>query len=87
MSAGKVYLSTDIEGTAGIVDWSQVLGPSPEYEVGRRLLLAEVNAAIDGAAEAGASAFLVNDAHATMFNLPPAAVYCISQRQELRVAA
>jgi D-amino peptidase len=75
MSAAKVYLSTDIEGTAGIVDWSQVLGPSPEYEVGRRLLLAEVNAAIDGAAEAGASAFLVNDAHATMFNLPPAAVH------------
>jgi D-amino peptidase len=75
MSAAKVYVSTDIEGTAGIVDWSQVLGPSPEYEVGRRLLLAEVNAAIDGAAEAGASAFLVNDAHATMFNLPPAAVH------------
>ena len=31
MSAAKVYLSTDIEGTAGIVDWGQVLGPSPEY--------------------------------------------------------
>ena len=27
MSAAKVYLSTDIEGTAGIVDWSQVIGP------------------------------------------------------------
>jgi D-amino peptidase len=75
VSAAKVYLSTDIEGTAGIVDWSQVIGPSAEYEVGRRLLLAEVNAAIDGAADAGASAFLVNDAHATMHNLPPAAVH------------
>jgi D-amino peptidase len=59
VSAAKVYLSTDIEGTAGIVDWGQVIGPSAEYEVGRRLLLAEVNAAIDGAADAGASAFLV----------------------------
>jgi D-amino peptidase len=75
VSAGKVYLSTDIEGTAGIVDWTQVLGPGAEYEVGRRLLLAEVNAAIDGAGEAGATAFLVNDAHAAMFNLPPAAVH------------
>ena len=75
MSAAKVYLSTDIEGTAGIVDWGQVIGPSAEYEVGRRLLLAEVNAAIDGAADAGAGAFLVNDAHATMHNLPPAAVH------------
>lgn len=75
MSAARIYLSTDIEGTAGIVDWTQVLGPSPEYEVGRRLLLAEVNAAIDGAAEAGATTFLVNDAHAFMFNLPPAAIH------------
>ena len=44
----KVFLSTDIEGTAGIVDWGQVLG-SGEYEMGRRLLQSEVNAAIDGA--------------------------------------
>ncbi|HXD69143.1 MAG TPA: M55 family metallopeptidase [Gaiellales bacterium] len=75
MSAARVYLSTDIEGTAGIVDWGQVLGPSSEYEVGRRLLLAEINAAIDGAGEAGAADFLVNDAHATMANLPPAAIH------------
>ncbi|MGH3138542.1 MAG: M55 family metallopeptidase [Gaiellales bacterium] len=75
MSAAKIYLSTDIEGTAGIVDWGQVLGPSAEYEVGRRLLLAEINAAIDGAGEAGATEFLVNDAHATMANLPPAAIH------------
>jgi len=75
VSAAKIYLSTDIEGTAGVVDWGQVLGPSQEYEVGRRLLLAEINSAIDGAAEAGATAFLVNDAHATMANLPPAAIH------------
>jgi D-amino peptidase len=71
----KIFLSTDIEGTAGIVDWEQVIGPGAEYEVGRRLLLAEVNASIDGAAEAGATAFVVNDAHTTMHNLPPAAVH------------
>jgi D-amino peptidase len=52
-----------------------VLGPGQEYEVGRRLLLAEINSAIDGAAEAGATAFLVNDAHAAMANLPPAAIH------------
>ena len=48
----KIFLSTDIEGTAGIVDWGQVLG-SGEYEMGRRLLQNEVNAAIDGAADGG----------------------------------
>jgi len=67
----RIFLSTDIEGTAGIVDWGQVLGPGAEYELGRRLLLDEVNAAIDGAADAGANEFLVNDSHYTMQNMPP----------------
>jgi D-amino peptidase len=67
----RVFISTDIEGTAGIVDWDQVLGPSGEYEMGRRLLLDEVNAAIDGAADGGATEFLVNDSHWTMQNMHP----------------
>ena len=67
----RIFISTDIEGTAGIVDWGQVLGPSGEYEMGRRLLLDEVNAAIDGAADGGATEFLVNDSHWTMQNMPP----------------
>jgi D-amino peptidase len=71
----KIYLSSDIEGTAGIVDWQQVIGPGPEYEIGRRLLLAEVNAAIDGALEGGASEIVVNDSHWMMQNLPPAELH------------
>jgi D-amino peptidase len=67
----RIFISTDIEGTAGIVDWAQVLGPGSEYEMGRRLLLDEVNASIDGAADGGATEFLVNDAHYTMQNMPP----------------
>jgi D-amino peptidase len=66
----KVYVSSDMEGTAGIVDWQQCVGPGAEYEYGRRLLLAEVNAAIDGALAAGATEVLVNDSHSTMQNLP-----------------
>jgi len=71
----KVFLSTDIEGTAGIADWNQVLGPGAEYEMGRRLLQDEVNAAIDGAAEAGATEFVVNDSHYLMQNLLPAELH------------
>jgi D-amino peptidase len=67
----KLYISSDIEGTAGIVDWRQVIGPGPEYEMGRRLLLNEINAAIDGATAAGADAIVLNDAHYMMANLPP----------------
>lgn len=67
----KVYISTDFEGVAGIVDWDQILVGSHDYEMGRRLLLGEVNAAIDGAGDAGADAFVVNDSHSSMRNLDP----------------
>jgi D-amino peptidase len=67
----KVFLSTDMEGTAGVVDWEQCTGDGPQAEAGRRLLLAEVNAAIQGAMEGGATQVVVNDSHSKMRNLPP----------------
>jgi D-amino peptidase len=66
----KVFLSTDMEGTAGVVDWEQCVGDGPEAAAGRRLLLAEVNAAIEGAVAGGATEIVVNDSHSTMRNLP-----------------
>ena len=71
----NVFISADIEGIAGIVDWQQVRGPGSDYEIGRQLLTDEVNAAIDGAVEAGARHVLVNDAHWTMQNIAPGALH------------
>ena len=68
----KVFISFDMEGVAGIVDWSQCRGPGQPYEEGRRLLLGEVNAAIDGALAGGATEIVCNDSHGTMNNLNPA---------------
>jgi D-amino peptidase len=68
----KVFLSTDMEGTAGVVDWEQCVGDGPQAAAGRRLLLGEVNAAITGAIAGGATEIVVNDSHSTMRNLPPA---------------
>jgi D-amino peptidase len=67
----RLYISTDFEGVAGIVDWDQILAGRYDYEMGRRLLLGELNAAIEGALEAGATSFVVNDSHNVMRNLPP----------------
>jgi D-amino peptidase len=67
----KVFISSDIEGCAGIVDWEQVIGTGREVEMGRRLLLGEVNAAIEGAIAGGADEIVVNDSHWTMQNLDP----------------
>ncbi len=68
----KVFVSSDMEGTAGIVDWEQVRPGSSAYPASVELLLAEVNAAIEGAVRAGATEVLVNDSHGRMANLPPA---------------
>ncbi|MDA8286108.1 MAG: M55 family metallopeptidase, partial [Actinomycetota bacterium] len=67
----KVFVSSDMEGTAGIVDWEQVRPGSSAYPASVELLLAEVNAAIEGAVRAGATEVLVNDSHGRMANLPP----------------
>jgi D-amino peptidase len=71
----KVFISFDMEGVAGIADWSQCRGPGQPYEEGRRLLLGEVNAAIDGALAGGATEIVCNDSHGTMNNLDPAALH------------
>lgn len=68
----RVYITVDIEGVAGVVDFSQgdVAGGA-DYELGRRLMTAEANAAIEGALEAGATEIIVNDGHAAARNLVP----------------
>ena len=67
----KLFLSTDFEGTSGIVAWEQIIEGNAEYEQGRRLLTDEVNAVINGAAQSGATEFVVNDSHHYMRNLHP----------------
>jgi D-amino peptidase len=68
----KVFISSDMEGTAGVVSWDQCRPGQHDYEHYRTLLQAEVNAAIDGANRAGGPhEFLVNDSHGRMANLRP----------------
>ena len=59
----KVTIWVDMEGVAGIVAWEQVMGGGVRYEEGRRLLTAEVNAAVRGAKAAGATEIVVLDCH------------------------
>ncbi|HPD07035.1 MAG TPA: M55 family metallopeptidase [Candidatus Bipolaricaulis sp.] len=68
----KVYVSADIEGIAGVTHWDETEIGKVGYEAARRQLAAEVWAACEGAAEAGAREILVKDAHDTGRNLTPA---------------
>ena len=60
----KVLISADMEGIGGVSTWEvQVDSKGREYEKFRRLMTQEVNAAIAGAVEAGATDVLVVDSH------------------------
>jgi D-amino peptidase len=66
----KVFITTDLEGVAGVLLDRQVgvTGDSAEYQKARRLLTQEVNAAVEGALAAGATEVIVDDAHSSGFN-------------------
>src|SRR5262245_38159005 len=60
----KLMISADMEGVSGIVDWEQVTPGHSEYlSRGRALMTGDVNAAINGAVERGASEVVVSDGH------------------------
>ena len=70
----KIFISSDMEGTAGVVDWDQCVAGGSQYPYYTELLTGEINAAIEGAMRAGATEFLVNDSHSKMANLKPDAL-------------
>jgi D-amino peptidase len=69
----KVFIVPDMEGMTGTVFSREVLSgfeagcetcrTSPDYERYRKLLAEDVNAVIEGAREAGATGFTVNEGH------------------------
>lgn len=60
----KIYVLADMEGTSGIRTEEQVRKSSAEYEEGRRLMMADINTAIDAALIAGADQVVTCDTHA-----------------------
>lgn len=70
----KIWISCDMEGVAGVVDWDQCRPGNPGYALGCALMQDEVNAAIEGAVAAGATEIVVNDSHGKMANLDPRAL-------------
>jgi D-amino peptidase len=59
----KVYVSADMEGIGGVISDVQAEPKGRDYEKFRRLMTEEVNAAIVGAYDAGATEVWVNDGH------------------------
>ena len=68
----KIVISADIEGASGIASFRECGYPrlpvgdpqaNPDYLSGRRWLTGDINAAVEGAIEAGATQFIVHDSH------------------------
>ncbi|HVQ42767.1 MAG TPA: M55 family metallopeptidase [Vicinamibacterales bacterium] len=67
----KVFISVDMEGLAGVVAATDVSPTGRDYAHFRAIMAAETNAAIEGAAAAGATEFVVRDSHGDKTNLLP----------------
>ena len=65
----KILIATDMEGISGVVDWDQVDRTKPEYGRFARIMTAEVNAAVRGAIDGGATEVAVTDGHANGRNI------------------
>ena len=68
----RILVSVDIEGVAGVTHTEQTRSGNGEYEKARACMIAEANAAIEGALAGGATEVLVNDSHGSFRNLVPA---------------
>lgn len=69
--AKKVFITIDMEGISGIVGGGMTGGDPKEYEYGRKLMVGDLNAAIEGALDFGADEITVSDAHGRMTNVQP----------------
>ena len=65
----KILIAADMEGITGVVHADQTDATHPEYQRFRRLMTADVNAAIRGAFDGGADEVVVSDGHGGARNI------------------
>jgi len=59
----KLLIAVDMEGTSGVTTWDQVTPGHAEWQRFRRIMTADVNAAIAGAYLGGVDEIVVSDGH------------------------
>lgn len=70
----RIFLSADIEGTAGIAHWDETEKGKIGYDHFAAQMTKEVAAACEGAVAAGAEEILIKDAHDSARNIDPEAL-------------
>lgn len=67
----RVFISVDMEGVTGVVHWEETNRAGKDYDYFRTVMTKEANAAIEGAAAAGATEIVVRDSHGSARNILP----------------
>jgi D-amino peptidase len=67
----KVFISVDMEGITGVANWEDVSRSGKDYDLFRKIMTYETNAAIEGALAAGTTEIVVRDSHGSARNLLP----------------
>ena len=65
----NIYIMVDAEGISGIYDSQQVMATGTRYHEGRELMVADINACVEGCKEAGADKIYVRDCHGSGSNI------------------
>ncbi|MFB3897701.1 MAG: M55 family metallopeptidase [bacterium] len=66
----KIYIATDLEGISGLSSEDQTFLTGREYELARKYMANDINAAVEGALQAiKDTQFLVNDGHGRGYNM------------------
>jgi D-amino peptidase len=68
----KIYIGTDLEGISGVTTFDQTRNSDgPLYQSARHLLMGDINAAVQGCLDGGASHICVMDGHGRPLNVIP----------------
>lgn len=65
----KILVAADMEGISGVTNWDQVDPSKAEYPRFCKIMTADVNAAVLGAFDGGATEVVVSDGHASGYNI------------------
>ena len=67
----KIYIHTDLEGISGVDKFEMMDQATEGYQKARKLLMEDINAAVEGAFEGGADEVVVLDSHDGAHNFLP----------------
>ena len=77
----RIFISVDMEGISGVEKVEEVFRGMPAYQTFRQIMAGDVNAAVQGAIDGGATDVVVADSHGYMCNIRPKDLH---QRARLR---